>query len=219
MIPDTLDTLLRGDLALTGLVSTISLCAVWIPFYRGMRVSLRALRSTRRLSTSELRPSTAASSGSSDEPLALTLIRVLRKSLWESDRESYPTEFVVDASKQYTLNEYETTIARPISMYANLLPPIGFIGTTGGLLILFLSMHSSNESLELGALALALTSSIFALCAFAVLEGMKIRLYTRLLSSLQEALSALRSRPDSPPAAERRGHARGTPRAHAKENR
>ncbi len=104
-------------------------------------------------------------------------------------------------------------------MYANLLPPIGFIGTTGGLLILFLSIHSSNESLELGALALALTSSIFALFAFAILEGMKIRLYTRLLSSLQEALSAVRSRSDVPPAAEQRGQARGATRVRAKASR
>ncbi len=71
-------------------------------------------------------------------------------------------------------------------MFGSLLPPIGFIGTTGGMLILFLSMQVSDSSLELGALALALTSSIFALIGFSILEGLKIRLYGRLLLSLRD---------------------------------
>lgn len=190
-MPEFFETFLQGDFALTGFVSVLSLLAVWIPFFGGMRVALRAVAATRRLRAAELHHRNGGTtSAGSVEPLALMLIRVLRKSLFESDRESYPTEFVVDASKQYAMNEYNAQYAQPISMYANLLPPIGFIGTTTGLLILFLSMHASNESLELGALALALTSSIFALIAFAILEGMKIRLYARLLSSLQHALYA-----------------------------
>ena len=193
-MPEIFDTLLHSDFALTGLVSALSLCVVWIPFFGGLRVALRAAAATRKLRASELRQGSEAISAGGVEPLAMTLIRVLRKSLFESDRESYPTEFVVDASKQYAMNEYDSQYAQPISMYANLLPPIGFIGTTTGLLILFLSMHASSESLELGALALALTSSIFALVAFAILEGMKIRLYTRLLGSLQHALYAAQSK-------------------------
>ena len=47
-------------------------------------------------------------------------------------------------------------------------------------------MHLAEDSLELGALAIALTSSVFALVAYAGLEGMKIRLYSRLLSSLRD---------------------------------
>ena len=63
------------------------------------------------------------------------------------------------------------------------------IGTTGGLLILFLSMHMADTSLELGALAVAPLSSIFALVGFSALEGWKIRLYGRLLRSLEEVLA------------------------------
>jgi hypothetical protein len=47
-------------------------------------------------------------------------------------------------------------------------------------------MHLADDSLELGALAIALTSSVFALIAYAGLEGLKIRLYARLLASLRE---------------------------------
>ena len=103
---------------------------------------------------------------------------------------------MIDASRQYAVNEYDSHYAQRISMYSNILPPLGFIGTTSGLLILFFSMHAASASLELGALALALVSSILALMGFAVLEGLKIGLYGRLLSCLDHALeTAQRSRP------------------------
>ena len=98
------------------------------------------------------------------------------------------------------MNEYDAHFARPISMYANLLPPIGFIGTTGGLLVLFVAMHLADSSLELGALAIALTSSIFALIGFSTLEGLKIRLYGRLLACLAEVLELQRRSEETRPA-------------------
>lgn len=184
MLPDGW---LSNDLALTGLLSACSLLAVWVPFWRGAALCGQAKTATRRLQRAEL----AAGRPSGVEPIARLMLRVLDKSLRESSGHS--SEFVLDAARQYALNEYESHYARPISMYANILPPIGFIGTTGGLLILFFSMRVSSDSLELGALALALTSSIFALVAFAVLEGMKIRFYRRLLACLDHAVSLWRS--------------------------
>lgn len=47
-------------------------------------------------------------------------------------------------------------------------------------------MHMADSSLELGALAVALTSRVFALVAFSVLEGVKVRLYRRLLVCLSD---------------------------------
>jgi flagellar motor component MotA len=85
------------------------------------------------------------------------------------------------------MSEFDLYYARPITMFANLMPPIGFIGTTVGMLVLFISMHKADSSLELGALAIALTSSIFALIAYAILEAIKIRLHTRLLACLRKA--------------------------------
>ena len=114
------------------------------------------------------------------------MVRVLQKSLREGEREGQSSDFVYDATRQYVMNEYEHHYARLITMYASLLPPIGFIGTTGGMLILFLSMHLADDSLELGALAIALTSSVFALIAYAGLEAMKIRVYGRLLDAIRD---------------------------------
>jgi len=174
-----------GDEMMTWLVTGVALAAVCVPFLQGMRRALGAWSATRRVSSEELRQGKANRPGT-NEPLALLMLRVLQKSLREGEREGQPSDFVFDATRQYVLNEYENHYARLITMYASLLPPIGFIGTTGGMLILFLSMHLADDSLELGALAIALTSSVFALIAYAGLEAMKIRVYGRLLESLRD---------------------------------
>jgi len=193
-------TSLLGDTTLTVMVSTCSLLAVWVPFYRGMRVFFEARVATRRMSADELKRSLRDGHRSRVEPVALLLVRVLVRTLRENEG-GHPREFLVDATRQYVVNEYDANYARRISMYSNIMPPLGFIGTMIGLLILFFSMHSSNESLELGALALALTSSIFALIGFATLEGLKIGLYGRLLRAVGEAVDAVGAQEARRPAA------------------
>lgn len=174
-----------GDEWMTILVTGGALAAVCVPFLQGLRMVLGGWAATRRVSADELRRGQAAKAGGT-EPLSLLMIRVLQKSLREGERDGQPSDFVFDATRQYVINEYENNYSRLITMYASLLPPIGFIGTTGGMLILFLSMHLGDSSLELGALAIALTSSVFALIAYAGLEGLKIKIYSRLLVSLRE---------------------------------
>jgi len=174
-----------GDEMMTVLVTAIALAAVLVPLIQGLRTVMGGWAATRRVSPEELSRGKTDSPGRT-EPLAILMIRVLQKSLREGEREGQPSDFVFDASRQYILNEYDHHYARLVTMYASLLPPIGFIGTTGGMLILFLSMHLADDSLELGALAIALTSSVFALIAYAGLEGLKIRLYARLLDSLRD---------------------------------
>ncbi len=202
-----------GDELITWLMTAIALIAVCVPFNQGLRTALGAWSATRRISTEELMRGKLDHPGAC-EPLALLMIRVLQKSLREGEREGQPSDFVFDATRQYVLNEYEHHYSRLITMYASLLPPIGFIGTIGGMLILFLSMHLADDSLELGALAIALTSSVFALIAYAVLEGLKIRVYGRLLEAIrdvealyrqadarrEQAASGRRTMPESAPA-------------------
>ncbi len=174
--------LLSGDAMMTWVVSLAALVAVWVPFMKGLKTCLQAWQATRCLNKAEL--AKAAGTGARVEPLAGLLMRTLQKALRENEAHGHPSDFIYDATRQYVMNEYETHYATPITMVAGLLPPIGFIGTTGGMLILFLSMHFGSTSLELGALAVALTSSIFALMAYACLESVKIRLYARLLVAL-----------------------------------
>jgi len=181
-----------GDFGLTVAISAAALLAVWLPFFRGLRVCLKGAAATRHVPRSQLEAAAnGGGEGEAADSLALLMVRVLGKTLRE-DRE-HPREFVLDATKQYVLNEWESHYSGLISMYANILPPIGFIGTTGGLLVLFVSMHLSAAGLELGALALALTSSIFALMAFATLEAFKIRLYARLLHCVDDVTALMRA--------------------------
>jgi hypothetical protein len=199
-----LGQLVASETGLTTLAGIVALTAVWFPFWRGMRVCLRAVAATRRVHGSDLRRGRSAEGG--NEPLGVLFVRVLRQSLRESNgTPGMPREFVLDATKQYVLNEYETHYARPISMYANLLPPIGFTGTTVGILMRLLSMHLSNQALELGALATALVATVLALIGFASMEAVKVYLYNRLLRCLDEAISAVRLAESEP--AERRAGA------------
>lgn len=182
-----------SDWLLTCLVSGLALAAVWFPLYRGMRLCYEAREATRHLDAGELKQRVQKHpNGTRDEPMAVVMVRTLSKSLRENQA-GHPRDFVVDATRQYVLNDYDTHFAQRISMYSNLLPPIGFIGTTGGLLILFVSMHMADSTLELGALAIALTSSIFALIGFSMLEGMKLRLYSRLLGCVDEVIDMQRA--------------------------
>ena len=52
------------------------------------------------------------------------------------------------------------------------------------------SMRISNDVLQMGALALALSSTIFALVGYATLESLKIGLYGRLARSIDAGLEA-----------------------------
>jgi hypothetical protein len=123
------------------------------------------------------------------EPLARHLVRLARKAI--ADTDGHSKEFVFDATEDHVMNEYDVQFATPISMYAGVLPPMGFIGTMGGLLILFLSMRFRNESLEFGGVALALISSVVALMGFGILESLRIRLYCRMLEGVATARLAL----------------------------
>jgi hypothetical protein len=65
------------------------------------------------------------------------MMRVIRRSI----RSGGDSQFVVsvsDASRQYVTHEYDASDAQRISMYANILPPIGLFGATTGLFVLSL---------------------------------------------------------------------------------
>lgn len=187
-MPESVSSVLP-DFGVMVLLTLAALVAVWLPFVRGVQVCFQAWRATERLTAAEL-TAKSAGKGNGDEkvePMSLLMMRVLRKSMRQNEQsDHYPSDFVFDASRQYVMHEYASHYAGLISMYASLLPPIGFVGTTGGMLILFISMHLSDSSLELGALAVALTSSVFALVAFSILEGFKVRLYRRLLLCMSD---------------------------------
>ena len=192
------------DASPTGLI-TLALCvtvaaivAVLIPSLLGLRAALRAFSVTRRLDDREIERALRSERPEPGEPVAVQVLRVLRSSLRESQGERMPTAFLVDASRQYVTHEVRASYFDPISMFSNILPPIGFIGTLIGLVILVLSKSSGSETLELVGLAGAVSKSILALFGFIVLESLKILLYGRMMRGLDDALGLY----------QRQGHAR-----------
>jgi hypothetical protein len=76
------------------------------------------------------------------------------------------------------------------------------------MLILLVSKHMAGTALELGALGLALSSTIFALLGYALIESVKLRLYGRMLRCLDEVVSLHRQ---SEERAERSSATKGVP--------
>jgi hypothetical protein len=167
------------------MLTGLEILATGIPFLKGLRVCLRCWSATRRVDAGSLRRAGSSPPGGETEPLARLMMLILRKSL-KDDEVEHPPDFVYDATRQYVMNEYETNYTRLITMFGSLLPPVGFVGTTCAMLMRFLSMAASGSTIEFGALALALTSTVFALSGFSILEGLKILLYRRLLVALRD---------------------------------
>ncbi len=178
--------------ALVLVMSGLSLVAICVPLYRGLALCMRAFTATRLVPRPALEKSLHATRMPSNA-IAVQMLRVLAKSLRSPDARAVASDFVVDASKQYVMNEYEAAYSRPISMYANLLPPVGLTGNAIGMLILMVSKHMAGTPLELGALGLALISTIFALLGYALLEALKLRLYGRMLRCLDEVVALHRT--------------------------
>lgn len=177
-----------GMITLALLVTVTAIVAVLIPSLLGLRAALRAFSVTRRLDDRAIERALRSERAEPGEPVAVQVLRVLRSSLRESQGERMPTAFLVDASRQYVTHEVRAGYFDPISMFSNLLPPIGFIGTLIGLVVLVLSKSSGSETLELVGLAGAVSKSILALFGFIVLESLKILLYGRLQRGLDDAL-------------------------------
>ncbi|HEB90794.1 MAG TPA: hypothetical protein ENI85_14570 [Deltaproteobacteria bacterium] len=175
----------RSELLATLVVCAISLVAVCWPLTRGALLCWRARSATRLPRGDSPESETTAAGG------VASLMREVYSAAERELRNEQPPVFVRDAARQLVIDDYETSFAQPISMYANILPPIGFIGTTCGLAVLLLSMRISHEILQLGALALALSSTIFALIGYATLEGLKIHLYARLARSIDAGLRSV----------------------------
>jgi len=170
-------------------MSGLSLVAICVPLYRGLLLCLRAWKATRLVPRPALEKSLQFATKGPVDSIAVLMLRVLAKSLRSPDARAVASDFVVDARRQYVMNEYESSYARPISMYSNLLPPVGLAGNAIGMLILLVSKHMAGTPLELGALGLALSSTIFALLGYAAIEAVKLRLYGRMLRCLDEVVS------------------------------
>ncbi len=82
-----------------------------------------------------------------------------------------PDAFIQDAAFQYSEKFFEERFLNPIAMVANLMPPLGFIGTIIGMVVHFLSSSGAlNTHLAVAGIATALYTTFIAMICYTILE-------------------------------------------------
>ena len=83
----------------------------------------------------------------------------------------YPPFMFRDSLQEAFDLNFERYYLQPISAWANLMPPIGFLGTVAGMIGIF-STGAEGEAFKAG-LGTALYTTFWSLLSFAILEGMR----------------------------------------------
>lgn len=100
-----------------------------------------------------------------------------------------PDVYITDAAFQYTERFFQEKYLEPVSMTANLLPPIGFIGTIIGMTIHFINETGTiNANATAAGIATALYTTLLALVGFTCIEFFKKALYMLAQKRIDEGL-------------------------------
>lgn len=111
-----------------------------------------------------------------------------------SDQVIPPDAFIRDAAFQFSERYVEDKFIEPIAMLANLLPPIGFIGTIIGMVIHFLSNSGSlNSDITVAGIATALYTTFIGLICFTSLEFLRKIFHSLAHRRIDEGLSQVAS--------------------------
>ncbi len=100
-----------------------------------------------------------------------------------------PDVYITDAAAQYTERYFQEKYLEPVSMTANLLPPIGFIGTIVGMTIHFINETGTiNANATAAGIATALYTTLLALIGYTCIEFFKKALYILSQKRIDEGL-------------------------------
>lgn len=103
-----------------------------------------------------------------------------------------PDTFIRDAAFQFSEKYFETKFLEPLSMLANLMPPLGFIGTILGMVIQFLSNSGDLKSdITIAGIATALYTTFLALILYTFVEFMKRFFFTLAHKRIDEGLASV----------------------------
>jgi len=103
-----------------------------------------------------------------------------------------PDGYIRDAAFQYTERYFQEQFLEPISLIANLMPPLGFLGTIIGISVHFLSNAGAlNSNLTVTGIATALYTTFVGLICFTILEFMLKIFYPLGRKRIEEGLSAV----------------------------
>ena len=105
-----------------------------------------------------------------------------------------PDTFIRDAAFQFSERYFEKKFLEPMSMLANLMPPLGFIGTILGMVIQFLSNSGNLKSdITIVGIATALYTTFIALIFYTFLEFLKRIFFSLAQKRIDEGLAAVSS--------------------------
>lgn len=146
-----------------------------ILFLNGLWGSLKAFRWLRKMKPDVLEKY-ANEPVYRDDPLMMVIRKTFSSAKREYGKDSSQLVFVADATRQMCENLFESRYLESINMCANLLPPLGFIGTVFGMILIFLVKVEPGSELNTIGLGAALFTTLVALMLFVVLELVKMGL-------------------------------------------
>lgn len=109
-----------------------------------------------------------------------------------STRTIPPDSFIRDAAFQFSERYFDSKFLEPMDMLANLMPPLGFIGTIIGIVIHFLSNTGGLKSdITIMGIATALYTTFIGLIFYTFLGFLKRYFYILAQKRIDEGLMAV----------------------------
>jgi len=162
MYPDIISTLVQGVVYIGSAVLFIN--ALWI--------TIRAHKHIRMINYEKMK-ATVQKESSMDDPLMIITAKTYYSAHLEHNGNGYSKSFLADATFQLIENLFHTKYVNKITMISNLLPPMGFIGTIFGMIMIFLAKGDPNSDLNTSGLGAALFTTLIALSCFVIIEVLK----------------------------------------------
>ncbi|ABW67041.1 MotA/TolQ/ExbB proton channel family protein [Desulfosudis oleivorans] len=174
------------------LASTLIQFAVYttsaLLFFNGLWISLKAFRWLRRVDDQTIEES-LSEAPYADDPVVMLVAKTVSGDRRDPRRNTAERLFLADATRQMAENMFESRYMEPLTMFASLLPPLGFIGTVFGMILIFLVKVDPGSELNTIGLGAALFTTLAALILFVVLEIIKTWLLRLLRNRVDQGLA------------------------------
>ena len=174
------------------LASTLIQFAVYttstLLFLNGLWISLKAFRWLRRVDDQAIEKS-LAEAPYADDPVLMIVAKTVSGDRRDPRRNAAEKLFLADATRQMAENMFESRYMEPLTMFSGLLPPLGFIGTVFGMILIFLVKVDPGSELNTIGLGAALFTTLAALILFVVLEIIKLWLLRLLRNRVDQGLA------------------------------
>ncbi|MDY6830861.1 MAG: MotA/TolQ/ExbB proton channel family protein [Thermodesulfobacteriota bacterium] len=174
------------------LASTLIQFAVYttsaLLFLNGLWISLKAFRWLRRVDDQTIEGS-LSEVPYADDPVVMIVAKTVSGDRRDPRRNAAERLFLADATRQMAENMFESRYMEPLTMFASLLPPLGFIGTVFGMILIFLVKVDPGSELSTIGLGAALFTTLAALILFVVLEIIKLWLLRLFRDRVDKGLS------------------------------